>query len=255
MKNGSTSPQSESAFFNQLVASEGEFNPFTDRGWQTLARRFDEMIAPTSPVTLLDIGCGTGNSRQIYARHLGHYVGVDLSEQAIAVARERFPHDEWLVADALALPFADASFDVVAYSSVLHHIAEFPAALRQGWRVLKSGGQAFAFDPNLLHPAMAAFRHPRSPLYRSEGVSPNECPLLPKRLRMAFHDAYFVNVCQRCQSDIPYRAVAPRLLNALLGVYNVADWCWEKVGLGRAFGTFVITCGEKRPAGSERVGE
>jgi SAM-dependent methyltransferase len=233
----------ERDFFDRLVRDRGEFNPFADRGWRTLARRFERWVVRGRPLDVLDVGCGTGMSRQLYASHARRYVGVDLSAEAIATAADRFPWDDWLVADARALPFTAGSFDVVAFSSVLHHIPEFPAALREARRVLRPGGRAFAFDPNLLHPAMALFRHPSSPLYSPEGVSPNERPLLPRVLREAFAAAGFVRLRQRGQSDIPYRQVAPRLLNAALAAYNAADWAWERVGLGRWFGTFVVTSG------------
>jgi hypothetical protein len=62
-------------------------------------------------------------------------------------------------------------------------------------------------------------------------------------LRRAFAAAGFGDVKQRGQSDIPYRYVAPKLLNAALAAYNAGDWVWERVGLGRWFGTFVVTCG------------
>jgi ubiquinone/menaquinone biosynthesis C-methylase UbiE len=235
----------ERAFFDQYVADHGDFNPFADRGWQTLARRFREMVAPRPTQRLLDIGCGTGHSRAVYAGAIGTYLGVDLSPAAIAAARAMYPHDEWQVADALALPFDDETFDVVAFSSVLHHIPEFPLAVREAFRVLRPAGMAFAFDPNLLHPAMALFRHPDSPGYIPDGVSPNERPLLPTVLAQAFRRAGFRRVRQRAQSDIPYRAVAPAHLNALLSAYNVADWVWEWVGLGLVFGTFILSCGRK----------
>jgi ubiquinone/menaquinone biosynthesis C-methylase UbiE len=133
----------------------------------------------------------------------------------------------------------------VAFSSVLHHIGDRAGALAEAQRVLRSGGWVFAFDPNLLHPAMLLFRHPRSPLYSAEGVSPDEQPLLPSVLRREFATAGFAAVGQRCQSDIPYRQVAPRGLDALLGLYNRADWLWEKSGLGRWLGTFVVTWAQK----------
>ena len=203
------------------------------------------MAAPPPGAALLDLGCGTGQSRRVYDGTFARYTGADLSPAAIAAARAAFPADEWVVADACRLPFEDGRFDVVAFSSLLHHIPDFPAAVREGFRVLKPGGVPFAFDPNVFHPAMALFRHPRSPLYLSQGVSPNERPLRPTVLRSAFEAAGFGDVRQRCQSDIPYRKVAPRLLNAALSAYNVADWVWEAAGLGRWFGTFVITCGTK----------
>jgi SAM-dependent methyltransferase len=237
--------QRERDHFDRLIRDRGDFNPFADRGWRTLARRFEAFVAPERPLDVLDVGCGAGRSRQLYAAHTAHYVGVDLSAEAVALARARFPASEWQVADACDLPFPSRSFDIVAFSSVLHHIPNFTDALREAARVLRPGGRAFAFDPNLLHPAMALFRHPSSPLYSPEGVSPDERPLLPKELRRAFAAAGFVDLLQRGQSDIPYRSVAPRLLNACLSAYNLADRVWERVGLGRWFGTFVVTCGRK----------
>jgi ubiquinone/menaquinone biosynthesis C-methylase UbiE len=196
-------------------------------------------------MALLDLGCGTGQSKRIYDGTFGSYVGVDLSSAAITIAKRNHPKEEWQVGDACQLPFENDRFDVVAFSSLLHHIPDFPAAVREGFRVLKTGGIAFAFDPNVLHPAMALFRYPSSPLYIKQGVSPNERPLRPSSLRTAFEVAGFSQIRQRCQSDIPYRKVAPKLLNAALSGYNGADWLWERFGLGRWFGTFVITCGEK----------
>ena len=240
------SRQSERAFFDQLTHEAGDFNPFMDRGWRRIEQRFCELAKPAgSNSELLDVGCGTGKSRQIYIGHVRRYVGIDLSSASIELARSQYPQNRWEVADACDLPFDDGCFDVVAFSSVLHHIPNFPAALQQAFRVLKPGGKVFAFDPNLLHPAMALFRHPRSPLYSSQGVSPNECPLLPSELRKAFRSAEFVDIRQRCQSDIPYRQVAPKLANALLSLYNLADWCWEHGGFGRWFGTFVLTSATK----------
>ena len=237
--------QVEAQYFDALVAAEGEFNPFTESGWQTIGRRFEQLVSPRPQLRVLDIGCGTGQSRQLYAKHIAEYTGVDLASAAIERARQRFPGDRWECCDARALPFESGSFDLVAFSSVLHHIPDFEVALREGLRVLVPGGDAFAFDPNLLNPAMALFRYPRSPLYSANGVSPNEAPLLPRRLRTGFERAGFVAIRQRAQSDIAYREVAPRLLNAGLKAYNFADHWFERLGFGRWFGTFVITAGKK----------
>ncbi len=234
----------EGSYFDALVEASGDFNPFTDRGWDTLARRFAAAI-PGKDLRILDVGCGTGRSRRIYEKSATRYAGLDLSLGALRLARRRFPDAPWLQADALRLPYRAASHDVVAFSSVLHHVPDRGAALAEAFRVLRPGGWAFAFDPNLLHPAMLLFRHPKSPLYNPEGVSPDERPLLPGVLRDDFRSAGFTVIGQRCQSDLPYRAVAPQGMDRLLPLYNRADWLWEKIGLGRWFGTFVVTWGRK----------
>jgi SAM-dependent methyltransferase len=234
----------EGRYFDRLVGESGDFNPFTDHGWETLAKRFAAAI-PGAGFHLLDVGCGTGRSHRIYQDQADRYAGLDLSLGALRLARARFPSAGWLQADALRLPFRDAAYDVVAFSSVLHHVPDRRAALAEAYRVVRPGGWAFAFDPNLLHPAMLLFRHPRSPLYNPEGVSPDEQPLLPRVLREDFQAAGFTAIGQRCQSDLPYRAVAPKGMDALLPLYNRADWLWEKVGLGRWLGTFVVTWGRK----------
>jgi len=238
----------EGRYFDRLVGESGDFNPFTDRGWETLARRFAAAV-PGAGFRVLDVGCGTGRSRRIYQEGSqapgGRYAGIDLSLGALRLARRRFADAAWLQADALRLPFRDGSWDGVAFSSVLHHVPDRRAALAEAFRVLRPGGWAFAFDPNLLHPAMLLFRHPRSPLYNPEGVSPDERPLLPRVLREDFRAAGLAAIGQRCQSDLPYRAVAPQGMDALLPLYNRADRLWEKIGLGRWFGTFVVTWGRK----------
>ncbi len=237
-----TAAQIETEFFDGHVRACGDINPFTDRGWNVIAERFAAWLPFSQPVDLLDVGCGTGQSRRLYASHVQSYTGVDLSREAVGVARTRHPASSWICGDACRLPCEDGSFDVVTFSSVLHHIPDFSKALTEAARVLKPGGWVFAFDPNILHPAMALFRHPRSPLYNTVGVSPNECPLSARALRSAFCTAGFRKIGQLAQSGISYRAVAPRRLNRFLRVYNVLDWAWQHTGFGRWFGAFNLTC-------------
>ncbi len=236
----------EGQYFDTLVREAGDFNPFTDRGWRTLARWFDAAVPAGARLGVIDVGCGTGQSRRVYADRARWYVGLDLSHEAVVAARRRDRGAAFLQADALHLPIAGNAADVVAFSSVLHHVDDRRRALAEAHRVLRPGGLVFAFDPNLHHPAMLLFRHPSSPLYRQEGVSPAERPLAPSALRADFAAARFTRIGQRCASDIPYRQVAVRSLDALLPLYNRADWLWEKCGLGRWFGSFVVTWGWKR---------
>ncbi|HTR01687.1 MAG TPA: class I SAM-dependent methyltransferase [Thermoanaerobaculia bacterium] len=247
-RGGADVSEVEGRYFDRLLREKGEFDPFSPRGWQAIAAGFDALVPGATLPRVLDVGCGTGQSRQVYAARTGRYVGIDLSFSALAAARRKEPAARWMRADATRVPFPDASMDLVAFSSVLHHIPDPGPALCEAMRILKPGGYAFAFDPNLLHPAMALFRWPKSPFYIAEGVSPNESPLLPGTLRRAFGAAGFESIRQRCRSGVAYREVAPRVLNALLRVYNAADRAFDAVGLGRWFGTFVLTCGRKPAA-------
>ena len=232
----------DGAYFDRLVGETGDFNPFTDRGWRTLARQFAEVVAARGRLRLLDVGCGTGHSRRIYADHIASYTGIDLSFGSLAVACRQFP-GSFVQTDAFALPFAGESFDVVAFSSVLHHLPARVPALAEARRVLRPGGLVFAYDPNVRHPAMLLFRVPESPFYRPEGVSPTERPLRPGVLRRELAAAGFVGLGQRCLSDLGYRAAAPATLGRLLPLFNVLDRAWEKSGVGRWLGTFVVSWG------------
>jgi len=102
--------------------------------------------------TVLDLGCGEG--RHVIAAYLEgevQSVGVDLALPDLQTARDKFqpfaaPEDAGrsfalASATALALPFADDSFDKVICSEVLEHIPDYRAALREIERVLKPGGQ------------------------------------------------------------------------------------------------------------------
>lgn len=96
---------------------------------------------------VLEIGVGAGTDFENWCRHAQHATGVDLTDRAIALTTERLqlagvPADRYTLqrADAEALPFPDASFDLVYSYGVLHHSPETQAAFREAMRVLKPGG-------------------------------------------------------------------------------------------------------------------
>ncbi len=102
---------------------------------------------------VLDAGCGGGrNSNYLMQAGINVY-GVDASAEAIEaitqVAQQvapQLPASQFILADLAALPFADASFDAVICSAVLHfahHEAHFRSMATELWRVLKPGGMLF----------------------------------------------------------------------------------------------------------------
>jgi demethylmenaquinone methyltransferase/2-methoxy-6-polyprenyl-1,4-benzoquinol methylase len=95
-------------------------------GWEPELNEVATRLAALPPARTLDIACGTG----FITQHLpGDVVGLDQSASMLAIARERVPHAEFVVGDALELPFPDASFERVHASFFYCHLEE-PERLR-----------------------------------------------------------------------------------------------------------------------------
>lgn len=95
----------------------------------------------TPPV--LDVGCGDGQfAARAYRRPID--VGIDLLDAELEEARTWGAYRWVIPASGTALPFPDASFQTVVSNSVLEHIPDLDAALREIARVLAPGG-TFAF--------------------------------------------------------------------------------------------------------------
>lgn len=94
-------------------------------------------LQPRSGESLLDVGCGTGYfTRALAASLQGAVAGVDLSPERVEYARGRDPgRASYAVADARALPYPDASFDLVMSIASLCFIDDEAAAIREAVRV------------------------------------------------------------------------------------------------------------------------
>lgn len=90
---------------------------------------------------VLEVGCGTGLILSRIARVARRAVGVDLSARMLETARARGLDVQR--ADARALPFPDASFDVAYSFKVLAHIQQLGAALAEMTRITRPGGRLF----------------------------------------------------------------------------------------------------------------
>jgi ubiquinone/menaquinone biosynthesis C-methylase UbiE len=103
-------------------------------------------FAGAKGLRVLEIGCGLGTDGAQFAKAGAVYVGVDLTEAAVELARKRFElfdlHGTFRTADAEKLEFESDSFDVVYSHGVLHHTPDTVGAVREVHRVLKPGGRA-----------------------------------------------------------------------------------------------------------------
>lgn len=95
---------------------------FADRerpGWNEELRRLENIVAELPPKRTLDVACGTG----FLTRHLrGEVVGLDASARMLELAREQAPSADFTRGDALALPFADGTFERVFASYFYCHL-------------------------------------------------------------------------------------------------------------------------------------
>ncbi|WP_213287647.1 trans-aconitate 2-methyltransferase [Bradyrhizobium sp. sGM-13] len=81
--------------------------------------RFRALLPPAGPI--LDLGCGSAEPMAAYLIGLGHPItGVDSSSAMIAACRERFPKQEWIVADMRTLALRRQFSGIVAWDSFFH---------------------------------------------------------------------------------------------------------------------------------------
>jgi ubiquinone/menaquinone biosynthesis C-methylase UbiE/DNA-binding transcriptional ArsR family regulator len=101
---------------------------------------------------LLDAGTGTGRMLELLAPHAKRAVGVDVSPDMLAIARDtlmrnNLGHCQVRLADTYRLPFDnDNRFDVVVFHQVLHYLDDPAAAVLEGARVLGPGGRLLIAD-------------------------------------------------------------------------------------------------------------
>ena len=145
--------------------------------------------------TVLDVGCGPGFLLAEMADEMGdsgRLSGIDASTDMIALARERCASRSRIdlqEADALALPFADAAFDVVISTQVYEYVADIATALREAARVMRPGGLllivATDWESSLWNNSDEARMARVLEAWREHGADSRLPRSLPKRLREA----------------------------------------------------------------------
>jgi SAM-dependent methyltransferase len=99
----------------------------------------DQAIGPGNHLRILDAGCGTG-AVMTYLTPYGQVFGFDFAAEALRFSRQR-GHRRLTQASALALPYADNSFDLIVSFDVICELGiDDLEALREFARVLRSGG-------------------------------------------------------------------------------------------------------------------
>jgi len=114
--------------------------PDHDSYWRFHRDQFLQLLPPPRQCTV-DIGCGEGRlTRNLKA--IGHHViGMDAAPSLLAAARALDPSMLLCLADAAALPLADASVDLAIAFMSFHDMDAMPAAMGEVARILKPTGQ------------------------------------------------------------------------------------------------------------------
>ncbi len=108
------------------------------RAWRKATFR---ALEPQPGDRILDLAAGTGSSTEPFAAVGATAVPCDFSLGMLAQGRRRQPDLPFTAGDALALPFADGSFDAVTISFGLRNVADTQTALTELLRVTRTGGR------------------------------------------------------------------------------------------------------------------
>ncbi|OAN17977.1 methyltransferase type 11 [Photobacterium jeanii] len=134
--------------WEQFASSFEEKNNYVV-GIKDIQRVKVALLSVTNLGKMLELGCGNGTYTSCFVDSASHITATDLSEDMVAVTKERFDGIEHVTvesADCFALPYEDNSFDTVFMANLLHVIPEPERALAEANRVLKPEGKLMAMS-------------------------------------------------------------------------------------------------------------
>ena len=119
-------------------------SPSHSRQVSSQAEKMLRLVDVSAGRKYLDVGCGNGAAPIHLARKYQLEVtGIDVDPDQIELARQSstgLANARFLSVSGTQMPFAEAEFDIVATNKVMHHIANWPAAVAEMIRVLKPDG-------------------------------------------------------------------------------------------------------------------
>jgi demethylmenaquinone methyltransferase / 2-methoxy-6-polyprenyl-1,4-benzoquinol methylase len=192
-----------------------------DQAWRRTAVR---LAAPTAEELVLDLATGTADLALAFVEEspVERVVGADFVEGMLHRAREKLrqrdePRIALVAADALALPFADATFGCVASAFLLRNLADLAAGLAEMRRVTARGGRVVALE----------ITQPTLPVWR-------------EAFRLYFHHVVpalgaLVSGDRAAYTYLPRsveRFVTPHELARLMGSVGLGDVRITRLGLG-----------------------
>jgi SAM-dependent methyltransferase len=176
------------------------YEAYMGRWSRAIGEQFLAWLDAPKAARWLDIGCGTGAFIDLISRSCAPKTisGIDPSSAQVDYTRGKFPHADLRVGDAMALPFGDGAFDVVASALVLHFIPDRTKAFAEMKRVARKDGMAAGYTWE--RTATADFA-PYSPMLRgleAIGAEALRSPTVPEAnldgLQASLHAAGFSDI-------------------------------------------------------------
>ena len=133
----------------------------TDKRWRRLVTKSLQEVLSAEGSRALDVACGTGDLALALAKLTGaHIVGTDFCRPMLEIAARKAATNvseiPFVEGDALALPFADESFDAVTIAFGLRNLSSVEGGLKELWRVLKPAGRVAVLE--FSRPVVPGFR-------------------------------------------------------------------------------------------------
>lgn len=137
--------------FNAIAPTYERVNSVFSLGRDAAWRRTAVRLANVRPgESVLDVACGTGDLARAFARAVtapGRVMGCDFAHDMLRLALGRGDAAlSWCEADALRLPFADASFDIASCAFGVRNFQDLRAGLSEMRRVLRPGGRCVILE-------------------------------------------------------------------------------------------------------------
>jgi len=109
--------------FRQMADIYDKHRGLDRRVMEILVQEIQGITSEHGKLSLLDVGCGTGNYSIALADVFDlEFTGVDISEEMLGKARSKCPEGEWLLQDIETAEFEEESYDAVLISYVIQHI-------------------------------------------------------------------------------------------------------------------------------------
>jgi SAM-dependent methyltransferase len=129
-------------------------------------KRYDFALPWCEGREVLDVACGAGYGTALLATVASRVVGGDVDAETIEYARRRYaaPNVEYVVADAMAMPFDDRTFDTFCSFETVEHVPRPESVVAEAARVLRDDGAFLVSTPQVA----VTTRAPDNPFHEVE---------------------------------------------------------------------------------------